>query len=57
MVTAQLFLRPLIAALTGAAPNDTAPQRAHTLTPLPASGAREEIDALKAELAQLKSGQ
>jgi molybdopterin molybdotransferase len=46
MVTAQLFLRPLIAALTGAltgaTPNTTEPQRAHTETPLPAAGNREE---------------
>jgi len=41
MVTAQLFLRPLIAALTGATP-DQPPQRAHTATPLPAGGVREE---------------
>ncbi len=42
MVTAQLFLRPLIAALTATADRDAHPQRAHTLTPLPASGGREE---------------
>ncbi len=42
MVTAQLFLRPLIAALTAATPGDTALQRAHTQTPLPATGGREE---------------
>jgi molybdopterin molybdotransferase len=42
MVTAQLFLRPLIAALTAATLGDTALQRAHTQTPLPATGGREE---------------
>ncbi len=42
MVTAQLFLRPLIAALTAATPSDTTPQRAHTQTPLPATGGRAE---------------
>ncbi|MEQ1782246.1 MAG: gephyrin-like molybdotransferase Glp [Hyphomonadaceae bacterium] len=42
MVTAQLFLRPLIAALTCAASGDAASQRAHTLTPLHATGVREE---------------
>ena len=42
MVTAQLFLRPLIDALTGGAP-DTAPvMKAHTATDLPATGNREE---------------
>ena len=42
MVTAQLFLRPLIDALasSGAAPR--APQRAHTTAPLSAAGNREE---------------
>ncbi len=42
MVTAQLFLRPLIAALTGATSIDP-PQRAHTTTPLSAGGVREEF--------------
>ncbi len=42
MVTAQLFLRPLIAALTGATPEPACLQRAHTTTPLPAAGNREE---------------
>ena len=42
MVTAQLFLRPLIAALTGAAPDPTEPQRAFTHDDIPAAGAREE---------------
>lgn len=42
MVTAQLFLRPLIAALTGATPEPASVQRAHTATPLPAAGNREE---------------
>ncbi len=42
MVTAQLFLRPLILCLTCAAPNDRANRRAHTATPLPAAGNREE---------------
>lgn len=41
MVTAQLFLRPLIAALTGATSVEP-PQRAHTATPLAAGGVREE---------------
>ncbi|HOY79348.1 MAG TPA: molybdopterin molybdotransferase MoeA [Hyphomonadaceae bacterium] len=41
MVTAQLFLRPLIAALTGAAPQ-TPQQKAHTATALPKAGNREE---------------
>lgn len=41
MVTAQLFLRPLLAALTGATP-DQPIQRAHTATPLPAGNLREE---------------
>lgn len=42
MVTAQLFLRPLIAALTGAMPDRTDIQRAFTLHDIPAAGAREE---------------
>ena len=42
MVTAQLFLRPLIAALTGAAPDPTEPQRAFTHDDIPGAGAREE---------------
>lgn len=42
MVTAQLFLRPLIDALAGAAALDTGPQRAHTLASLSAGGGREE---------------
>ena len=42
MVTAQLFLRPLITALTAATSDDATPQRAHTATPLPAAGNREE---------------
>jgi len=42
MVTAQLFLRPLIAALTGAVANDQTLQRAHAQHDIPASGAREE---------------
>lgn len=41
MVTAQLFLRPLIAALTGAAPLQPQ-QKAHTATALPKAGNREE---------------
>ncbi len=41
MVTAQLFLRPLIDALTGGASPRPA-QRAHTATALPAAGNREE---------------
>ncbi len=42
MVTSQLFLRPLIAALTAATRADPAPQRAHTQSRLPATSAREE---------------
>jgi molybdopterin molybdotransferase len=42
MVTAQLFLRPLISALTSERPVDPSRQRAHTLTPLPATSGREE---------------
>ena len=42
MVTAQLFLRPLIAALTGAMLDRTDIQRAFTLHDIPAAGAREE---------------
>lgn len=41
MVTAQLFLRPLIAALTGAT-IPKAHQKAHTATALPKTAAREE---------------
>lgn len=41
MVTAQLFLRPLIEALTGAAPAQPQ-QKAHTLVALPKAGNREE---------------
>ena len=42
MVTAQMFLRPLIDALTGGAREPTPPSRAHTQTNLPATGNREE---------------
>jgi molybdopterin molybdotransferase len=42
MVTAQLFLRPLIDALTGGAPDAAPPSRAHTQSNLPATGNREE---------------
>ena len=42
MVTAQLFLRPLIAALAGETIASSAVPRARTLTPLPATGGREE---------------
>lgn len=42
MVTAQLFLRPLIAALTDETIASSAPPRAHTLTLLPATSSREE---------------
>jgi molybdopterin molybdotransferase len=42
MVTAQLFLRPLIAALTGAMPDQPHTQRAFTLHDIPAASAREE---------------
>jgi molybdopterin molybdotransferase len=42
MVTAQLFLRPLIAALTGALPDQPHTQRAFTLLDIPAASAREE---------------
>lgn len=42
MVTAQLFLRPLIDALTGGARETTPPARAQTQTNLPATGNREE---------------
>jgi len=42
MVTAQLFLRPLIEALTNAPVAAPAPQRARTATALPAAGNREE---------------
>jgi molybdopterin molybdotransferase len=41
MVTAQLFLRPLIDALTGASPSKPQ-QKAHTATALPKAGNREE---------------
>lgn len=41
MVTAQLFLRPLIAALTGASISKPS-QKAHTTTALPKTGNREE---------------
>jgi molybdopterin molybdotransferase len=49
MVTAQLFLRPLVDALTGAQVGVSAQQRAHTTTALPAAGNREEY--LRAVLA------
>jgi molybdopterin molybdotransferase len=42
MVTAQLFLRPLIAGLASATPDTSPPQRAHTQTALPAAGNRAE---------------
>jgi molybdopterin molybdotransferase len=42
MVTAQLFLRPLLDALTGASSGSAATQRAHTATALPPTGNREE---------------
>lgn len=42
MVTAHLFLRPLIMALTGGPADNSPLARAHTHTALPASGAREE---------------
>jgi molybdopterin molybdotransferase len=42
MVTAQLFLHPLIASLTGAIANNQTVQRAHAQQEIPASGAREE---------------
>jgi molybdopterin molybdotransferase len=42
MVTAQLFLRPLIDALTSAGPPASTHQRAHTITALPTAGNREE---------------
>jgi molybdopterin molybdotransferase len=42
MVTAQLFLRPLIDALTLAPPPEPVTQRACTTTALPAAGNREE---------------
>lgn len=42
MVTAQLFLRPLIDALTSAPASGSAPQRAHTATALLKAGNREE---------------
>jgi molybdopterin molybdotransferase len=49
MVTAQLFLRPLIDALTSAPAATSTPQSAHTTTALPAAGNREEY--LRAVLA------
>ena len=49
MVTAQLFLRPLIDALTSAPATTSTQQRAHTTTALPAAGNREEY--LRAVLA------
>ena len=42
MVTAQIFLRPLIDALTTAPPSPQPTQRASTATPLPKAGNREE---------------
>lgn len=42
MVTAQLFLRPLIGALTGAMPAQPNTDRAFTVHDIPAAGAREE---------------
>jgi molybdopterin molybdotransferase len=42
MVTAQLFLRPLIDALTNAPPSPKWAQRAHTVSALPKAGNREE---------------
>ena len=42
MVTAQLFLRPLIDALTSAPPPASTQRRAHTAAALPAAGNREE---------------
>jgi len=42
MVTSQLFLRPLIDALTGTPPSPQPRQRAHTMTPLQKAGNREE---------------
>lgn len=42
MVTAQLFLRPLIDALTGGAPESAPPSRARSLGDLPSTGNREE---------------
>jgi molybdopterin molybdotransferase len=42
MVTAQLFLRPLIDALMSASPAPGLVQRAHTSEALPATGNREE---------------
>lgn len=42
MVTAQLFLRPLIATLTGATSDLISVQRAFTRDDIPAAGAREE---------------
>ncbi len=42
MVTAQLFLRPLIDALTGGAPETGPASRAATATTLPAAGNRDE---------------
>jgi molybdopterin molybdotransferase len=54
MVTAHLFLKPLIDAMTGAPPAPAATQRAHTAAPLPATGTREEY--LRAILAIDASG-
>jgi molybdopterin molybdotransferase len=42
MVTAQLFLKPLIDTLVSAPPAPRTVRRAHTSRPLPAAGAREE---------------
>jgi molybdopterin molybdotransferase len=42
MVTAQLFLKPLLDALTGAAETSAPTQRAHLARPLQATGGREE---------------
>jgi molybdopterin molybdotransferase len=42
MVTAQLFLRPLLDALTGASDGSATTRRAHTATALPPTGNREE---------------
>ncbi|HOZ29170.1 MAG TPA: molybdopterin-binding protein, partial [Hyphomonadaceae bacterium] len=42
MVTSQLFLRPLIDALTSAPPSAAPAQRAHTVSAIPKAGNREE---------------
>lgn len=42
MVTAHLFLKPLIDAMTGAPRQPANTQRAHTAAPLPVTGTREE---------------